>query len=305
MPTKIAFTGQYTDDTGLMFFQARYLSPLLGRFISADTIVPNPSNPQSLNRFSYTHNNPVKYTDPTGHCATDPVTFFLCLIAIGGGSFFAVDYIQQSSENYYEKGLSGGQEFHFTNIDWQRSAGATIDGVTTGAVTAVFPTGGIASALVRRGLMSGLAANITAGVLTGATSSTSGTIAGNLATGLMKGKRLDEIDLGENVVPNAVAGGLIGGFTQGLSSLVRSNANAAARSAQAVARQARHSKMWWDNVIDPQFAKPGNWEFTWRGLKGPIVDKPIYKVMQTLAQALGLPVPAPSLPNSRRHQDEP
>jgi RHS repeat-associated protein len=81
MPTKIAFTGQYTDDTGLMYFQARYLSPVLGRFISADTIVPEAVDPQAFNRYSYTYNNPVKYTDPTGHriddgcgtegCATD------------------------------------------------------------------------------------------------------------------------------------------------------------------------------------------------------------------------------------------
>jgi hypothetical protein len=35
--------------------------------LSADTIVPSPGNPQSLNRYAYTLNNPVKYTDPTGH----------------------------------------------------------------------------------------------------------------------------------------------------------------------------------------------------------------------------------------------
>ncbi|CAG0953427.1 hypothetical protein ANRL4_00220 [Anaerolineae bacterium] len=35
--------------------------------MSADTIVPDPSNPQSLNRFSYVRNHPLKYTDPTGH----------------------------------------------------------------------------------------------------------------------------------------------------------------------------------------------------------------------------------------------
>jgi hypothetical protein len=39
----------------------------LGRFLSADTMVPSPGNPQALNRYSYTLNNPVKYTDPTGH----------------------------------------------------------------------------------------------------------------------------------------------------------------------------------------------------------------------------------------------
>jgi hypothetical protein len=40
---------------------------MIGRFISADTIVPNPANPQSLNRYSYCLNNPLKYIDPTGH----------------------------------------------------------------------------------------------------------------------------------------------------------------------------------------------------------------------------------------------
>jgi len=31
--------------------------------------VPDPINPQSLNRFAYVYNNPLKYTDPSGHCA--------------------------------------------------------------------------------------------------------------------------------------------------------------------------------------------------------------------------------------------
>jgi hypothetical protein len=41
----------------------------MGRFISADTIVPNFANPQSLNRYSYCLNNPLKYIDPSGHLA--------------------------------------------------------------------------------------------------------------------------------------------------------------------------------------------------------------------------------------------
>ena len=35
--------------------------------LSPDTIVPDPKNPQSLNRYSYVLNNPLNYTDPTGH----------------------------------------------------------------------------------------------------------------------------------------------------------------------------------------------------------------------------------------------
>jgi len=47
---------------------ARYYDPGLGRFISADSIAPGFANPQNRNRYSYVLNNPLKYTDPTGHC---------------------------------------------------------------------------------------------------------------------------------------------------------------------------------------------------------------------------------------------
>ena len=41
-------------------------SPLLGRFASPDTIVPNPNDPQALNRYAYSRNNPLRYVDPSG-----------------------------------------------------------------------------------------------------------------------------------------------------------------------------------------------------------------------------------------------
>lgn len=68
MFTDKLFTGQ-REMTGLGIYNygARFYSPKLGRFISADTIVPGYSNPQALNRFSYVLNNPLRYTDPTGH----------------------------------------------------------------------------------------------------------------------------------------------------------------------------------------------------------------------------------------------
>ena len=67
MPYK--YTGQELDaSTGLYFYEARYYDAELGRFISADSLVPNPHNPQDLNRYSYVRNNPLRYTDPTGRC---------------------------------------------------------------------------------------------------------------------------------------------------------------------------------------------------------------------------------------------
>jgi len=118
--TRMNYTGQELDTTSLLYYHARYYDPNLGRFLSADTVVPGsasgsmdgvalkpltvdfhepgfaaalngennqpfwfqlsdkergkagspwgPTNPQALNRYSYVLNNPLKYTDPNGHC---------------------------------------------------------------------------------------------------------------------------------------------------------------------------------------------------------------------------------------------
>ena len=63
------FTGQeFDEETGLYYYNARYYDPAIGRFVTADTIVPeNGKDPQGFNRYSYVKNNPVNYTDPSGH----------------------------------------------------------------------------------------------------------------------------------------------------------------------------------------------------------------------------------------------
>jgi RHS repeat-associated protein len=69
LPTDYTFTGQRDEaGLGLMHYGARFYSPRLGRFVSADSIVPQPGNPQALNRYSYVLGNPVLYRDPSGHC---------------------------------------------------------------------------------------------------------------------------------------------------------------------------------------------------------------------------------------------
>ena len=54
-------------DRGLYYYGARWYDSYLNRWIQPDTIVPNPGDPQSLNRYTYVNNNPLRYTDPTGH----------------------------------------------------------------------------------------------------------------------------------------------------------------------------------------------------------------------------------------------
>ncbi len=66
LPTDRGYTGQLSDATGLLNYGARYYDPAVGSFISPDSSVPGPGNPQALNRYSYTNNNPLRYTDPSG-----------------------------------------------------------------------------------------------------------------------------------------------------------------------------------------------------------------------------------------------
>jgi len=64
--TPRGFTGHEMDDeSGLINMNAREYDPVLGRFLSADTIV-GAGFGQGLNRYSYARNNPLSYTDPTG-----------------------------------------------------------------------------------------------------------------------------------------------------------------------------------------------------------------------------------------------
>jgi RHS repeat-associated protein len=70
LTTDFTFTGQRAEGPGLgglMDYGARFYDVALGRFISADTIVPGAEKSQAYNRYMYVEGNPCKYTDPTGH----------------------------------------------------------------------------------------------------------------------------------------------------------------------------------------------------------------------------------------------
>jgi RHS repeat-associated protein len=98
MKSKYGFTDQYSfaETTGLLDFNARMYSPLLGRFISADTIVPGAGNPQAFNRYSYVLNNPLGYTDPSGHCPKPTVGGAVICIA----AFIPTAYSSAGPKSY-------------------------------------------------------------------------------------------------------------------------------------------------------------------------------------------------------------
>ena len=68
LPTDYRFTGQLLDaSSGLYHMGARWYDGALGRWLSADAVVPEPGSPQSFNRYAYVGNRPLNHTDPSGH----------------------------------------------------------------------------------------------------------------------------------------------------------------------------------------------------------------------------------------------
>ncbi len=95
--TDRAYTGQKENMAlGLYYYNARYYAPYLNRFLSADTLVPDPQNPQSFNRYSYVYNNVLNLTDPSGHCPHETV----CIIS--GGDTLPTWWINNTRRIYVE-----------------------------------------------------------------------------------------------------------------------------------------------------------------------------------------------------------
>lgn len=66
--SSIRYSGEFYDaESGLVYLRARYYNPYTGRFISEDSYWGEDNNPLSLNRYTYVHNSPLMFWDPTGH----------------------------------------------------------------------------------------------------------------------------------------------------------------------------------------------------------------------------------------------
>jgi RHS repeat-associated protein len=193
--TNYRFTGKELDDeTGLYFYGARYYNPIIGRFITPDSIVQAPQNPQTLNRYSYCVNNPVNYTDPSGHFLFLPARIGALIggligginAAINGGNFF---------EGFFGGALvglgAGFGAFSFASVAWGMGTGAGISayyggdpllGAISGGVGAIL---GGAIPIHSPNLLAHLAGNALKGAIIGAT--TSAIMGGDIGLGALAG----------------------------------------------------------------------------------------------------------------------
>lgn len=174
------FTGKEFDySTDFYYYESRYYDPWFGRFISPDSIVPYLDDPQSLNRYAYARNNPLLYTDPSGHIFG--IDDLIIVAIVIGATVGAVS--------------SGIQS------DWDLQAtllGGVIGGVSAGVGFGTF--GPASAAFASLGdIGSGIAGGAVAGAVAGGTS---GALA--MAAGY-------KVNIGLAIASGAAAGGIVGG----------------------------------------------------------------------------------------------
>jgi len=118
------YRGYYYDiDLDLYLLQSRYYDSNTGRFIQADSmeyLAPEAIN--GLNLYAYCLNNPIMYTDPTGHSAIVIGLIIGAIIGAGIG-FGTVAYTDHQDD---------GQIFN-GSVKWYEYVGGTVTGAVLGA----------------------------------------------------------------------------------------------------------------------------------------------------------------------------
>ncbi|RHW77715.1 RHS repeat-associated core domain-containing protein [Colwellia sp. RSH04] len=147
----INYTGHQRDDeSDLVYMQARYYDPVIGRFYSNDPVGYTSANPvMSFNRYLYVNNNPYKYTDPDGEFLN---------FAIGGIVGAAVEAFSQiategSVTNWTKVGamgvagtVSGGLSIATKGLSYGQKA------LAVGANTTIDATSQATASLISDGL---------------------------------------------------------------------------------------------------------------------------------------------------------
>ncbi|WP_313347264.1 RHS repeat-associated core domain-containing protein [Lacrimispora sp.] len=153
------YCGEYLDiDTNTYYLRARSYRSESGRFLIEDSVekvtrkMPNEqeiTDPLSLNKYTYCHNNPVYYTDPTGH---NP---FLVLAAVAGlvaGGIsngimsalkgeFSLNAVLKGAAVGSTVGLAGGGALAYGVTGSALASTGTVASGLGGGVAAVSPAG--------------------------------------------------------------------------------------------------------------------------------------------------------------------
>jgi RHS repeat-associated protein len=143
--TAKGYTGQVHDGvSGLDYYVARYYDPVMGMFLSVDTVQ---GNQQGMDPYQYVGDNPETHNDPSGHCW--PWCTALIGAVVGAVVGSVVSIVQQSSSG--------------KPINWGNVAGAAAIGAAVGAAIGI--AGPLAAAAIGAGSVTAAAATVGTAVL--------------------------------------------------------------------------------------------------------------------------------------------
>ena len=112
------------------YLRARYLNPYTSTFLTQDSYLGQLTSPLSQNRYTYAHNNPVLYADPSGH------SVILGLVILGGilfGSGTATYLIADHEEDKAEEAYQAAVENFNVQMEAMEGTGQLISGIYASA----------------------------------------------------------------------------------------------------------------------------------------------------------------------------
>ena len=160
------------DEVGIIHMNGRIYDAKLGRFLQADPLIQDPFDTQSLNRYSYTGNNPLNAIDPSGF------SFFKKLLTII--IVVVISIVTYGAASAWAAGTAWGAGAAAGTLSL---SGAMAAGAIAGAVS------GFASGLIMTGTLKGALTGAAFGALSGAAFGAIGHSFGKLNVGVGNGIR--------------------------------------------------------------------------------------------------------------------
>jgi RHS repeat-associated protein len=138
------FIGQFTDANSLQYLNARHLNSQQGQFLSEDPVfLGDPrqqilADPQGLNAYSYTEDNPMVKKDPSGRCAEDGCVVEATALGafVGGTVGTGYQYASDVTSNIQQNGLRPS-DFYKNLSSPQQYVGSASKGAVIGGATAL------------------------------------------------------------------------------------------------------------------------------------------------------------------------